>query len=82
MLYLVESTEENTRIVGEKIIVFDYPDGTLTFKYGYRTLSYKVYDKNVNERPSLLNSGSDKHGNIAYQNGHGCLLQALLMTAF
>lgn len=45
MLYLVDPTEENTRIVGEKIRVLDYPDGTLAFKYGYRTLSYQVYDK-------------------------------------
>lgn len=45
MLYLVDPTEENTRIVGEKIKVLDYPDGTLAFKYGYRTLSYQVYDK-------------------------------------
>lgn len=45
MLYLVDPTEENTRIAGEKIMVLDYPDGTLAFKYGYRTLSYQVYDK-------------------------------------
>lgn len=32
MLYLVEPTEENTRIAGEKIKVYDYPDGTLAFK--------------------------------------------------
>nr|ULG15657.1 transposase [Serratia proteamaculans] len=45
MLYLVEPTEENTRIAGEKIMVYDYPDGTLGFKYGYRTLTYQVFDK-------------------------------------
>jgi len=45
MLYLVEPTEENTRIAGEKIMVYDYPDGTLAFKYGYRTLTYQVFDK-------------------------------------
>lgn len=45
MLYLVDPTEENARIAGEKIMVLDYPDGTLAFKYGYRTLSYQVYDK-------------------------------------
>ncbi len=26
-------------------MVYDYPDGTLAFKYGHRTLSYQVYDK-------------------------------------
>ncbi|MCP2006244.1 UNVERIFIED_ORG: hypothetical protein J2Y78_004898 [Buttiauxella agrestis ATCC 33320] len=45
MLYLIEQTEENTRIAGEKNMVLDYPDGKLAFKYGYRTLSYQVYDK-------------------------------------
>lgn len=45
MLYLIEPTEENTRIAGEKIMVFDYPDGTLGFRYGHRTLTYQVFDK-------------------------------------
>jgi len=45
MLYLVEPTEENTHISGEKVMVYDYPDGTLAFKYGYRTLTYQVFDK-------------------------------------
>ncbi|HDZ2903436.1 TPA: helix-turn-helix domain-containing protein [Klebsiella pneumoniae] len=45
MIYLVEPTEENTRIAGEKITVYDYPDGTLAFKYGYRSLKYQVFDK-------------------------------------
>lgn len=45
MIYLVEPTEENTRIAGEKLTVYDYPDGTLAFKYGYRSLKYQVFDK-------------------------------------
>lgn len=45
MLYLIEPTEENTRIAGEKIMVLDYPDGTLGFRYGHRTLTYQVFDK-------------------------------------
>ncbi|MGQ0396030.1 ISNCY family transposase [Klebsiella pneumoniae] len=45
MIYLVEPTEENTRIAGENITVYDYPDGTLAFKYGYRSLRYQVFDK-------------------------------------
>ncbi len=45
MIYLVEPTEENTRIAGEKIKVYDYPDGTLAFKYGYHSLKYQVFDK-------------------------------------
>jgi len=45
MIYLVEPTEENIRIAGENIKVFDYPDGTLAFKFGHRPLSYQVFDK-------------------------------------
>lgn len=33
------------KIAGEKITVYDYPDGTLAFKYGYRSLNYQVFDK-------------------------------------
>lgn len=28
-IYLVDPTEENSRIAGENIMVYDYPDGTL-----------------------------------------------------
>lgn len=45
MIYLVEPTEENSRIAGDKIKVYDYPDGSLAFKYGYRSLRYQVFDK-------------------------------------
>ncbi len=45
MIYLVEPTEENSRLAGENIKVYDYPDGTLAFKYGHRSLRYQVFDK-------------------------------------
>lgn len=45
MIYLVDPTEENSRIVGENIIVYDYPDGTLAFKYGHRSLNCQAFDK-------------------------------------
>ncbi|SFJ76233.1 hypothetical protein SAMN05518863_102596 [Candidatus Pantoea symbiotica] len=45
ILYLVEPTEENSRIAGEKIIAFDYPDGTLAFRHGSRILEYQMFDK-------------------------------------
>lgn len=45
MLYLVEPSEEKAHIAGEKILAFDYPDGTLAFRYGNRTLKYQVFDK-------------------------------------
>lgn len=43
--YLVEPTEENSRIAEEKILAFDYPDGTLTFRHGSRILEYQMFDK-------------------------------------
>lgn len=45
IIYLVEPTEENSRIAGENIRVYDYPNGTLAFKYGHRSLSYQAFDK-------------------------------------
>ncbi|MDE1186326.1 MAG: ISNCY family transposase [Pantoea sp.] len=45
ILYLVEPSEENSRIAGEKIMAYDYPDGTLAFRYGSRMLKYRVFDK-------------------------------------
>ncbi len=45
MIYLVESTEENSRLAGENIQVYDYLDGTLAFKYSHHSLRYQVFDK-------------------------------------
>lgn len=45
MIYLVDPTEENSRIAGENIMVYDYPDGTLAFKYGHRSLICQAFDK-------------------------------------
>lgn len=45
IIYLVEPTEENSRLAGENIMVYDYPDGTLAFKYGHRSLKYWAFDK-------------------------------------
>lgn len=44
-MYLVEPTEENSRIAEEKILAFDYPDGTLTFRHGSRILENQMFDK-------------------------------------
>ncbi|WP_324030623.1 ISNCY family transposase (plasmid) [Pantoea sp. JZ2] len=45
IIYLVEPTEENSRLAGENIMVYDYPDGTLAFKYAHRSLKYHAFDK-------------------------------------
>lgn len=45
ILYLFEPIEENSRIAGEKILAFGYPDGTLAFRYGSRTREYQMFDR-------------------------------------
>ncbi|HGO5518851.1 TPA: transposase, partial [Klebsiella michiganensis] len=45
ILYLMDPTEENSRLAGEKIKVLDYPDGTLAFHYGHRSLKCQAFDK-------------------------------------
>ena len=45
ILYLMDTTEENSRLAGEKIKVLDYPDGTLAFLYGHRSLKCQAFDK-------------------------------------
>lgn len=44
-MYIIEPTEENTRIAGEKITVFDYPDGSIAFRHLHRPLGYRIFDK-------------------------------------
>lgn len=45
IMYIVEPTEENTRIAGEKITIFDYPDGSIAFRHLHRSLYCRVFDK-------------------------------------
>ncbi|ACH64784.1 Sea24 (plasmid) [Aliivibrio fischeri MJ11] len=45
VVYLIENTEENAKLVNESVKVLDYPDGTISIRYGYRTLNFKVFDK-------------------------------------
>lgn len=45
ILYLMDPTEENSRLAGEKIKILDYPDGTLAFHYGHRSLKCRAFDK-------------------------------------
>ncbi|MDD1780681.1 ISNCY family transposase [Enterovibrio sp. ZSDZ35] len=45
VLYLIEDTEENTRLVRENVLVLDYPDGRIAVKYGERKLTFRTFDK-------------------------------------
>ena len=44
-MYIIEPTEQHSRIAGEKITVYDYPDGSIAFRHLHRPLGYKIFDK-------------------------------------
>lgn len=45
VVYLVDSTEENSRLVHETVKVLDYPNGQIAILYGYRKLKFTIFDK-------------------------------------
>ncbi len=45
VVYLIEDTEENSRLVHENVKVLDYPNGEIAIAYGYRKLNFKTFDK-------------------------------------
>ncbi|KIP65249.1 transposase [Vibrio harveyi] len=45
VVYLIEPTEENTRLVHEHVKVLDYPNGDIAIVYGHRKLEFKIFDK-------------------------------------
>lgn len=45
VVYLLENTEENSRLVNEVVKIFDYPDGSISIRYGTRSLNFKTFDK-------------------------------------
>lgn len=45
VVYLIELTEENTRLVHEHVKVLDYPNGDIAIVYGHRKLAFKIFDK-------------------------------------
>jgi len=45
VLYLIDPTEENSRLTQEAVKVLDYPDGTIAIQYGHRKLEFKIFDK-------------------------------------
>ncbi|MGL6260773.1 ISNCY family transposase [Vibrio sp. WXL210] len=51
VIYMIEDTEENTRLIHENVKVLDYPNGEIAIQYGYRKLNFKTFDKlnNVNQ---------------------------------
>jgi hypothetical protein len=45
VLYLIEDTQKNSRLVNEVVKILDYPDGRIAVQYGERKLSFKTFDK-------------------------------------
>ncbi|TDR74983.1 hypothetical protein DFP78_106314, partial [Photobacterium lutimaris] len=45
VVYLIDPTEENQRLVNQVVKVLDRPDGTIAIQYGHRKLTFRVFDK-------------------------------------
>ncbi|MCA0937568.1 ISNCY family transposase [Vibrio alginolyticus] len=45
VVYLIENTEKNARLVHENVKVLDYPNGDIAILYGHRKLNFKTFDK-------------------------------------
>lgn len=45
VVYLIEDTEENSRLAHENVKVLDYPNGDIAIMYGHRKLNFKTFDK-------------------------------------
>jgi hypothetical protein len=45
VVYLIESSSSTNRLVGKNVMVYDYPDGTVSIKHCGNALPYKIFDK-------------------------------------
>ncbi|CAH7455989.1 transposase [Vibrio chagasii] len=45
VVYLVENTEENTKLVRENVLILEHLDGLISVRYGHRSLKFKIFDK-------------------------------------
>ena len=54
VIYLIEDTEENCRLVHENVKVLDYPNGDIAIMYGDRKLKFKTFDKLENVQPAQI----------------------------
>jgi hypothetical protein len=45
VVYLIESSSTTDRLVGKNVMVYDYPDGTVSIKHCGNALPYKIFDK-------------------------------------
>ncbi|MDD9158433.1 ISNCY family transposase, partial [Aliivibrio sp. S4TY2] len=51
VVYLLENTPETIRLIGKKLMIYDYPDGTIDIKHCGKSFKCTVFDKlrTVNE---------------------------------
>ena len=45
VIYLLEPTDMAKRLVGKKVMIYDYPDGTISIQYCGESLEYSIFDK-------------------------------------
>lgn len=45
VVYLIEPTDTTERLIGKPVMVYDYPDGTVSIKHCGQELTYSVFDK-------------------------------------
>ena len=45
VVYLIEPSDATARLAGKNVMIYDYPDGTLSIKHCGKGLSYQVFDK-------------------------------------
>ena len=77
-VYLLESTEENQRLIGKYLEFLEYPDGTVAIEHQGRKINYSIFDKlsQLNQRETVENKrlGSvlahiqQKHEELEQQN--------------
>ena len=77
-VYLLESTEENQRLIGKYLEFLEYPDGTVAIEHQGRKINYSIFDKlsQLNQRETVENKrlGSvlahiqQQHEQLEHQN--------------
>ncbi|MCG6202803.1 hypothetical protein [Psychromonas antarctica] len=45
VVYLIESSSTTDRLVGKNVMIYDYPDGTVSIKHCGNALPYQIFDK-------------------------------------
>lgn len=44
VIYLIDPTEKSKLLIGKSVVVYDYPDGTISIKYCGEELTFSVFD--------------------------------------